>query len=140
MRASTSSRSPTAARPPRISSSAAGRRPRATPRRPSPPAAAAVNSAQVELSNGATSRLKAVDLSAGTGARGWSAPFTQAELAELGDGTLTARLLVDDLPVGAAKTIRRNTVAPAPVGSTPAPATGGGSTAAAAMPVPRLAI
>jgi hypothetical protein len=109
-------------------------------------AAATVNSAQVVLSNGAASRRKAADLSGGTDARGWSAPFTQAELAELGDGMLTAQLLVDDVPVGAAKSIRRNTAAPAPAPvdptptATPAPAAGGGSTAAAAVPVPRLAI
>lgn len=104
-------------------------------------AAATVNSAQVLLSNGARSRRKAVDLTGGTDARGWSAGFTQAELAELGDGTLTAQLLVDDLPVGAARTIRRTSAAPAPapVDPTPAPTTGGG-TAAAPVPVPGLAV
>jgi hypothetical protein len=82
-------------------------------------AAAGVGSAEVTLSNGAASTSKAVDLSGGTGPQGWSASFTQAELADLGDGTLNAQLTVGGTPVGVAKTIRRDTVAPVPPTMTP---------------------
>jgi hypothetical protein len=82
-------------------------------------AAAAVDSAQVVLSNGAASKSKAVDLSGGTGPQGWSASFTQAELAELGDGTLSAQLTVGPDAVGVVKTIQRDTVAPAAPTMTP---------------------
>jgi hypothetical protein len=62
---------------------------------------------------------KAADLTGGPGQRGWSAPFTQDQLAQLGDGTLTAQLTVGNAPVGVTRTIRRDTVAPAAPTATP---------------------
>jgi hypothetical protein len=84
-------------------------------------AAGTVDSAKVVLSNGAQSLEKAVDMSAGPDARGWSAAFTQSELADLGDGTLSARLTVDDTPVGATRIIRRDTAPPVSTPATPDP-------------------
>ena len=89
--------------------------------------AASVTSADVLLTNGAASVAKSVALSDGSGPGGFSASFDQQELAQLGDGTLTARLRVDGTAVGAAKAVLRDTIAPAAPRATPA----GGDHAAA---------
>jgi hypothetical protein len=75
-------------------------------------AAATTTSAQVALSDGTQTLNKSVEFVPGTGQRGWGAAFTRQEIEGLGQGTLTARLVVGGAPVGAAKTVAHDTVAP----------------------------
>jgi hypothetical protein len=88
-------------------------------------AAETVTEAEVVLSRGAASVARPVTLSAGPGPKGWTATFTKADLATVGQGTLTARLSVDGSLVGAAKTIRHDTSAPAGPGTPGNPANPG---------------
>jgi hypothetical protein len=88
-------------------------------------AAEAVTEAEVVLSRGAASVTRPVTLTAGPGQKGWSAAFTRADVATVGQGTLTAQLRVGGTLVGAAKTITHHTSAPASPGNPDAPASPG---------------
>jgi hypothetical protein len=68
-------------------------------------AANAVTAADVVVSRGAASVEAAVTLSTGPGQKGWSATFSKAQIAGLGEGTLTARLRIGGNLVGATKSV-----------------------------------
>jgi hypothetical protein len=77
-----------------------------------------VTAADVVLTSGTTSAEKPVTLGDG----GWTAEFTKADLAALAQGTVQAQLRVGGAGgtlLGAAKTIRYDTVAPAAPTTTP---------------------
>jgi hypothetical protein len=75
-------------------------------------AAETVTAADVVLSDGTNSVRSAVRLSNGPGQKGWTATFRKSDFDTLAQGTLTARLDVGAGPVGAARTVSFDTIAP----------------------------
>ncbi|MDX6377476.1 MAG: hypothetical protein QOE98_1779 [Gaiellaceae bacterium] len=75
-------------------------------------AASTVTAADVVVSRGTASVEAPVTLSTGPGQKGWSVSFTKAQIASLGQGSLTARLRVGGTLVGASKTVVHDVTAP----------------------------
>jgi hypothetical protein len=75
-------------------------------------AASTVTAADVVVSGSTASVEAPVTLSTGPGQKGWSVSFTKAQIASLGQGSLTARLRVGGTLVGASKTVVHDVTAP----------------------------